>query len=132
MKTTREGYLLGCEGAAQNRTALQRAVQEVSVRPNEHGVDEWTVLDQRIRTEEIGVGLDGVTGWNGGSDCTGSCPVRRTRSDRLDHVVQIIVLEVRHQRDAQTARLVPHVRDGTVAEGSLVWMRRMEKTYVDR
>lgn len=51
---------------------------------------------------------------------------------RLDHVVQIIVLEVRHQRDAQTARLVPHVRDGTVAEGSLVWMRRMEKMYVDR
>ena len=77
-------------GAAQNRTALQRAVQEVSVRPNEHGVDERTVLDERIRTEEIGVGLDGVTGWNGGSDCTGSCPVRRTRSDpfgprRADH-----------------------------------------------
>ena len=68
-------------GAAQNRTALQRAVQEVSVRPNEHGVDEWTVLDERIRTEEIGVGLDGVTGWNGGSDRTGSCQVRRTRSD---------------------------------------------------
>ena len=67
--------------AAQNRAALQCAVQEVSVRSDEHGVDERTVLDERIRTKEVGVGLDGVTGWNGGSDRTGSCPVRRTRSD---------------------------------------------------
>ena len=51
---------------------------------------------------------------------------------RLYHVVQVIVLEVRHQRDAQTARLVPHVGDGAVAEGGLVWVRRMGKMYVDR
>ena len=51
---------------------------------------------------------------------------------RLDHVVQVVVLEVRHQRDAQTARFVPHVGDGAVAEGGFVWVRRMEKTYVDR
>lgn len=47
--------------AAQKRAVLQRAVQKMSVRSDEHGIDERTVLDESMWSEGIGVCLNGMT-----------------------------------------------------------------------
>ena len=40
---------------------LQRAAQEVGTRSDEHGIDEWTVLDEGVWADEVRTRLDGMT-----------------------------------------------------------------------
>ena len=47
--------------AAKKCAALQRAVEEVGVRPDKHGVDERTVLDESVGADEVGIRLNGAT-----------------------------------------------------------------------